>query len=79
MGDKPTHRFIRKNATGKWETVGAAWERDNGNGYSVVFEPVRGGEKTKCLMVKNEPKPEGLPASQPSPMPTNDEDQEIPF
>jgi hypothetical protein len=59
MGAQPTWRLIRKNeTTKKWENVGAAWDRDDQKSFSVVIELVRGGEKVKCLMVKNEPKQE---------------------
>lgn len=56
MGDKPSHRLIkRKEDDSGWETIGAAWEREKG-GYSVQLELVRGEPKIKCLLVKNDEK-----------------------
>lgn len=55
---KPDFRIIKKAADGKkWDIIGAAWIRDNNQGFSVSFEPNgRGGEKIKCLMVLNDKK-----------------------
>jgi hypothetical protein len=51
-GDKPTYNLIRKNdVTNKFDRIGAAWDREKG-GFSVSIEV--GGEKVKCLMVKND-------------------------
>lgn len=50
----PDYRLIRKEGE-KWITIGAGWNKDNG-GINMSIELVRGGEKIKCLLVKNEPK-----------------------
>lgn len=91
MGERPSHNIIRKNAaTGKWETFGACWEREDGK-MSVSIELVRGGEKIKGLLVKNTPPPTvtgpvkgfGGNTAVGAPMPTRnvaeDDGDEIPF
>lgn len=53
MSEKPQWNLIKKNeATGKWDRLGAAWDRDNG-GFSISMEI--DGNKFKCLMVENKP------------------------
>lgn len=83
MGDKPTHRLIKRKEDGTgWETIGAAWEREaSKGGYSVNLELVRGGPKIKCLLVKNEERPTGQTAAPPASSPTPDfaGTGEIPF
>lgn len=58
MQQGPTHRLIRRSQADpkKWDSIGAGWVKENGN-ISMSIELVRGGEKIKCLLVKNEPKP----------------------
>lgn len=79
MGDKPAWRLIRKAADGKkWETIGAAWNRDAG-GYSVNIELVRGGEKIKCLLVPNEKPKEQTPNIATQAIGSIADDDAIPF
>ena len=81
MAEKPAYRLIRKNLqTNKWDSIGGAWERDQG-GFSVSIELERGGEKIKCLMVKNEPKDvvKSNIVNKPVETATNQLDDSIPF
>lgn len=79
MGDKPSHRLIKRKDDGTgWETIGAAWERDVAKGgYSVNLELVRGGPKIKCLLVKNDEPKQSVPEV--SPKSAFDTGGEIPF
>lgn len=85
MGSQPHYRIIKKSADGKkWETIGAGWDRDSGEGYSLSFEPNgRAGDKIKCLMVKNTPKEQaptpGATPPGPDPEPPSLPDDSIPF
>lgn len=54
-GQKPQFRLIqKKEGDAKWANVGAAWERDDGQSYSLSID-LPDGSKMKCLMVVNKP------------------------
>lgn len=81
MGDQPSHKIIRKKADGTgWEHIGACWEREDGK-LSATIELVRGGEKVKALIVKNEPRKthEASRMEDTKPIADNFGDGEIPF
>lgn len=79
MGDKPSHKIITKTAEGKWNHIGAGWEREDGK-ISVIIELVRGGEKVKGLLVKNDPPKEHEASRMPdTPDLGLDENKPIPF
>lgn len=54
-GEKPHYRIIhKKEGDAKWTSIGAAWNRDDGESFSLAIE-LPDGSKMRCLMVINKP------------------------
>jgi hypothetical protein len=56
-GQRPTWRFLVKDADGKLSEIGAAWKTSKADTFSVRLDPEGNGGNVSCLMVPNTPKP----------------------
>ena len=67
-GQRPTWRFLTKDAGGQFHELGAAWATSKADVFSVALDLEGTGEKIKFLMVKAD-RPNQKPPSAPGERP----------